>query len=420
MQYQRLAVACALATSLALTGCGGKGGSRAVQALNVDVANAKQQTIATFVTLDGQIAPLEQSTLSFQQAGPVTVMAVNVGDRVSAGQLLAQIDPSTLSAQLSAAQSTAEQAAASARGAQVGLPIAQQSNSSALSTAKAALDNAKLQYDQNQSLFKQGYVSQQQLEVSRSAYVQAQSSYNSAVAGQGNDVVTAQNVKASLAQAQAASAQAQVLRTQLGQTALYAPFSGVVTARMLDPGAMAGPGTPALSVSRVDSVWINVNVPDEDLSFVKAGSLVTFTSSSLPGKTFSGRLETVNAVPTAGTLSYLARMKYANPGAVLRGGMLVTVTIPKERHDDAIVVPRSAVAQDDSGSSVFVVGDDNKAKQVPVKLGLQTDTVSEVISPDVKVGTKVITTRPDALQNDSPVAIGNGAAPKAASSGAPQ
>ncbi|MDQ2992473.1 MAG: biotin/lipoyl-binding protein, partial [Candidatus Eremiobacteraeota bacterium] len=179
MQYQRLAVACALAASLALTGCGGgKGGGKPPTALNVDVARARQQTIATFVTLDGQIAPLEESTLSFQQAGPISSVSVNVGDHVSAGQLLAQIDPSTLSAQLSAAESSAAQAAASARGAQAGLPIARQSNASTLLTAKAALDNAKLQYDQNQSLFKQGYVSQQQLEVSRSAYVQAQSQYN--------------------------------------------------------------------------------------------------------------------------------------------------------------------------------------------------------------------------------------------------
>jgi len=412
MHYQRLAVACALAASVALTGCGGgNGGGRGPQALNVDVVSAKEQTIATFVTLDGQVAPLEESTLSFQQSGPVSRVAVNVGDRVSAGQLLASIDPSTLEAQLAAAESSAAQAAASARGAQAGLPIAQQSNASTLSTAKAALDSAKLQYDQNQSLFKQGYVSQQQLEAARATYVQAQSAYNTAFAGKANDVVSAQNVKASMAQAQAASAQAQVLRTQLGQTALYAPFDGVVTARMLDPGAMAGPGSPALTVSRVDTVWVNVNVPDEDLPYVRPGSIVDFVSSSLPGKTFSGRVDTVNAVPTAGTLSYLAKMRKPNPGSLLRGGMLVTVTIPKERHPNAIVVPRSAVAQSDAGTSVFVVGDDDKAKEVKVKVGLQTDTLAEISGPGIRPGVKVITTRPDALQNGSLVAV-SGAAPK--------
>lgn len=418
MQYQRLAVACALAASVALTGCGGgKGGGRGPQPLNVDVAAAKEQTIATYVTLDGQVAPLEESTLSFQQSGPVARVDVNVGDRVTAGQLLAQIDPSTLEAQLAAAEGTAAQAAASARGAQVGLPIAQQSNASTLSTAKAALDSAKLQYDQNQQLFKQGYVSQQQLESARAAYVQAQSAYNTAVAGKANDVVSAQNVKASLAQAQAASAQAQVLRTELGQTALYAPFDGVVTARMLDPGSMAGPGSPALTVSRIDTVWINVNVPDEDLPYVHAGSTVSFVSSSLPGKSFTATVSTVNAVPTAGTLSYLAKMRKPNPGDVLRGGMLVTVTIPKERHENAIVVPRSAVAQSDSGSSVFIVGPDDKAKEVPVKVGLQTDTLTEVTGSGIRAGTKVITTRPDALQNGSLVAISNGTPKPQASAG---
>ena len=419
MQYQRLAIASAIAASLAFTGCGGgNGGGPKQQALNVDVASAKRQTIATFVTLDGQIAPLEESTMSFQQSGPVNRVAVNVGDRVSSGQLLASIDPSTLQAQLAAAEGTAAQAAASARGAQVGLPIAQQSNASTLATAKAALDSAQLQYNQNQSLFKQGYVSQQQLETSHAMFVQAQSAYNSAVVGQAGDVVSGENVKASVASAQAASAQARVLRTELGQTAIYAPFDGVVTARFLDPGAMAGPGTPALKVSRVDAVWVNVNVPDEDLAFVHAGSVVTFTSSSLPGKSFTGHVDTVNAVPTAGTLSYLARLREPNPTLILRGGMLVSVTIPKERHDEAVVVPRSAVAQGDNGSSVFVVGSDNKAVQVPVKIGLQTDTLSEVISAKVQPGTKVITTRPDALQNGSLVATANGAPNPQPSSGA--
>jgi RND family efflux transporter MFP subunit len=408
MQYQRLAIVSALAAALMLNGCGGQS-ARGPQPLNVDATTAQRRDIATFITLDGQISPLEESTLSFQQSGPVSAVPVNIGDRVSAGQLLARIDPSNIQAQLAQADAAASASAASAQGAVVGLPIAKQSNASTLATAKAALDNAKLNYDQNRQLFSQGYVSQQQLEGSRSLYVQAQSTYSSAVAGQQNNEVSTQNVKASLAQAQASAAQANVFRTQLSQTALYAPFDGVVTARLMDPGAMAGPGSPVLKVSRVDTVWVNINVPDEDLTYVRASSTITFTTSSLPGKSFTGRIDTVNAVPTQGTLSYLARLRQNNPGSLLRGGMLVTATIPKQRHLNAIVVPRSAVASNDKGTAVFIV-QDGKAVSVPVQVGLQTDTLSEVISPKVTAGTQVITTRPDALQDGSAVAV-NGAAP---------
>jgi RND family efflux transporter MFP subunit len=160
-----------------------------------------------------------------------------------------------------------------------------------------------------------------------------------------------------------------------------------------------------LAISRVDTVWININVPDDDLPYVRAGSPVSFSSSSLPGKSFSATIGTVNAVPTTGTLSYLARVQMVNPGDVLRGGMLVTASVPKESRSSTIVVPRTAVAQSDKGDIVYVVGKDSKAEAVPVRVGIQTDTEAEVLSSAIQPGTKVITTRPDALKDGSVVAI---------------
>lgn len=409
MHYQRLAIV-TLALTVSLAGCGKGQQQKGPMPLNVDVASAQRRDIATSITLDGQIAPLEQSTLAFQQSGPIAAVYVNVGDRVSAGELLAKIDDSTLRAQLSQAQAQAAQQSASAQGAQIGLPVQQQQNSAALATAKAALDNAQLVYNQDLQLYKQGYVSQSQLASARSQYVQAQNQYNNAQIGLRNNAVSAQNVRAAQAGASAAAAQANVLRTQIGQTALFAPYDGVITQRMMDPGAMASPASPVLAISRVASVWININVPDEDLAYVHPGSIVHFTSSSIPGKTFTARVNTVNAVPSQGTLSYLARIQMANGGDVLRGGMLVTATLPKEAHNNAIVVPRTAVAQSDKGNSVFIINGD-KAEEVPVRVGIQTDTLAEVTSPKVQAGTKVITTRPDALKDGSVVAVNSPAGP---------
>jgi multidrug efflux pump subunit AcrA (membrane-fusion protein) len=84
-------------------------------------------------------------------------------------------------------------------------------------------------------------------------------------------------------------------------------------------------------------------------------------------------------VPTAGTLSYLARLEVENPGYVLRGGMLVTVTVTRARAEGAIVVPRSAVAQTPQGNVVYIVSQ-GKAQAVPVGVGVQTDALSQVIS----------------------------------------
>jgi HlyD family secretion protein len=413
MHYQRLGIA-VLAATLALSGCGKGGGAMQTPPLSVDAAAATRQNIATYITLDGQIAPFEQSTLAFQQSGTVVKVTVNIGDVVHKGALLAQIDPATLQAQLSQAQAQASQQDASAKGAAVGLPVQTQTNNAAVVTAKASLENAKLVYEQNKQLYKQGYVSQTALQQSEASYVQAQSTYNNSVVGLRNNVVSAENVKAQQASAVAASAQANVLSTQLSQTTVYAPFEGVISNRLLDPGAYASPSQPVLQISRTDIVWINVNVPDEDLAFVRPGTVMRFKTSSLPDKTFTERIQTVNAVPTSGTLSYLARLQMNNPGDVLRGGMLIDATLVKQQANDAIVVPRSAVAQDQTGSTVYMI-DGNKAVAVPVRVGVETDTMAQVMSPRITAGTQVITTRPDALKDGSVVAVNNGqAAPASA------
>ncbi|HET9095358.1 MAG TPA: efflux RND transporter periplasmic adaptor subunit [Candidatus Baltobacteraceae bacterium] len=405
MQYYRLAVAGLLAATVVLGGCAGQAQQRGPVALDVEAAQAQRRDIATYLTLDGQVSPLEESTLSFQQSGPVSAVYVNQGDPVSAGELLAKIDDSTLRAQLAQVEAQIAQASSQAQSSALNVPITQQQTTQAAASAKAALANAKLTYDQDMQLYKQGYVSQSQLEQARSQYVAAQSQYNTALANQGSTGIQSSNAAAARQAVRAAQAQANVLRTEISQTSLYAPFEGIVTARLMDPGAMASPGTPALKVSKVNTVWVNVNIPDVDLSYVHAGTPITFTASQLGQRSFTGTIATVNAVPTQGTLSYQARIRQPNPDSALRGGMLVSVTIQKARHRDAIVVPRQAVAQTDQGSNVFIIGKDDKAVQVPVQVGLQTDTLSEVISPRVGPGTRVITTRPDALQNGSLVAV---------------
>jgi len=415
MDHQRSAIA-VLAATVALTGCGQGNQQHGPMALNVDVAAAQRRDIATYITLDGQIAPLEQSTLAFQQSGTVTQMLVNVGDVVRNGQFIAKIDDSVLKAQYGQAQAQASQQSASARGAQVGLPVQQNANNVAVQTNEAALRNAKLIYNQDQQLYKQGYVSQAQLENARAAYVQAQSNYSNAQMGVQNNVVSEQNVKASVAQAQAAAANAHILSTQIAQTTLYAPYEGVITQRLVDPGAFASPQVPIYAIARVDRVWVNINVPDEDLGYVRPGSTVSFVSSSLPGRTFVARVGTVNAVPTQGTLSYLARINMLNPNDTLRGGMLITATIPKESRKNTIVIPRTAIAQTQGGNSVFIVNG-NKAEEVPVRVGVQTDTLSEVLSPRIQPGTQVITTRPDALKDGSVVAVASNANAPAGSNG---
>ena len=459
MLRSQRAFAAAVLSAVALSACGHSAAGPAGPApLAVDVTRAQRQDIATYLSLDGQITPLQQATLSTQQSGTVTAVYANEGQRVGSGQLLAKLDDSTLRAQL-AQQMAIESQATAQLGTQTlqGNVTPSQASSTVatatqqlttaknnLSTAQAALVNAKLVYDGNEQLYKQGYVSQTAQEASRASYVQAQQTISSAQAAQqqaqvalesakaqGTNAVPIQNQVIAGARATLKSAQAQVklLQTQIAQTSLMSPFEGVITQRLLDPGAFASPNQPILQISQIASVYVNVNVPDNDLAYVRKATPISFTSSSVPGRTFSGSVYDVNATPTSGTLSYRARIVMPNPDGTLRGGMLVSVSVRKEYHPGAIVVPLTAIVQSANGSAVYTIapmpappggpppGAGAKpggpspgmptfalAKLVPVKLGLQTDTQAQVTSPLITVGTTVITTRPDALADKSVVA----------------
>jgi HlyD family secretion protein len=454
------AIVVATTCAVVLAGCGNSGGGRGgPPPIAVDVAAAQRGDIATYLALDGQISPLQQATLSTQQSGTVAAVYVTEGTRVRRGELLAKIDDSTQRAQLLQAQGQVAQAQASLQGQTLQNPITSQTVSSAVTTAEqnlnaarntlvsdqAAESNAKLVYTQNKELISQGYVSQTAAEQSRAAYVAAQqatqiartqvtaaqASLDSARRNLGQTGIQTQTVAAAKGTLESQQGQVKLLQTEIAQTNLTAPFDGVITQRLLDPGAYAGPNAPILQVSQIDTVYVNVNVPDEDLGFVRKGTSVSFTTSSAPGKTFSGTVYDVNATPTTGTLSYRARLVQRNPDDTLRGGMLVTVQVVKARHTNTIIVPRTALIEGERGASVFTLVDPpgpapaagpaggaqqpviKQAKAVPVEVGLETDTLVEIRSPDVPAGTAVITTRPDALQDKSIVAMSASSAPGA-------
>jgi multidrug efflux pump subunit AcrA (membrane-fusion protein) len=408
----------ALAAALVLAGCGGGKKQDGPPPLAVEVGKVARQDLATYANLDGQIAPVQESLLSTPQSGNVLSVEVHEGDRVRKGELLAKLDDSTLRAQLAGNEADLAQNRAKLQSAQVQAPISAvgynsslETSRNALATAQAALANAQLVYKSNQDLYPKGYVSQTALEQSRSQYVSAQQQVNTAKAdlaraeqNMQSTQVDRATVDAARAAVESSAAAVQLLKAQIAQTNIVAPFDGVVTQRLLDPGSFASANAPVVRVSQLDPVYVNFNVPDDLLSYVKAGTPVAFSTSSLGSRRFNATVASVNATPTQGTLSYRAQIRQPNPDGSLRGGMLVTVRARKDYRAQTTVVPRTAVESGEAGSFIYAVKD-GKADKLPVKVGLQTDTLSEVTGPGVVPGLDIITTRPDALQNGSVVAV---------------
>ncbi|MBD5633565.1 MAG: efflux RND transporter periplasmic adaptor subunit, partial [Candidatus Eremiobacteraeota bacterium] len=174
-------------------------------------------------------------------------------------------------------------------------------------------------------------------------------------------------------------------------------------------------------LSQIDPTYVDFNLKDVDLAYVHEGTLVSFGTSAQPGRQYRGAVKTINAVPTAGTLLYRARMVVRNPDYSLRGGMLVNVRVMKAEHRNVLVAPRDAVTQNDGKGELFAVVPDDaasaapvpqpsgsappkmRARRVSVRTGLQTNTYIEIVSPNVHEGMAIVATRPDALQDKMPI-----------------
>ena len=424
-------LALAALVAIGSTGCAKKAMQMTdTAALSVTTAKAHRGDLAQRLSLTGVVAAKAQANLSSVITGQVLAVNVNVGDRVSEGQVLVRIDDSTLRAQLQ--QNEGSLAAARARLAQlrsgdVGAVASAEAN---LDSARVADQTAQNNVRRNKQLLAQGYVSQAAVDESEQAAAAAQAQLRSAeVAAQnaslgGHTASAAQSEIRSLEAAVAeAAGSVQLTQAQMAQAVVTAPFSGLVTQRSVDPGTLAVPGTPLVQVSDLNPVYVNVGIPEENLPYIHPQTSVDVSIASLPGRVWPGSVSAVNSATTQGTLSYLARVILPNGDMALKAGMVANVSFVQAQHHGVTIVPRSAVFQGENGDAVYVLTKaadckcDGKAKLVAVRSGLQTDTQSEVSGAGIGPGTVIIVQRPDQLKDGSPVSVSSagGLAPSASS-----
>ena len=406
-------LACAAASTLAA--CGGHSSTPAAagqqSSLPVTAQSVRVGTLTSTFSLTGTVVPARQADLASVESGTIRSVNVQIGDRVRAGQLLVQIDDATLQAQL--AQDNASLVEARAR-----LRQTQATNAGTALTTNASLDSAQVAFNaadanlqRDEQLFHQGYISQASLDQAHSQYASAESDLRTAQVAAQNASLSSHDTSA--AQADVASmvaavsqgeAAVQAVQTQIAQAAVTAPFDGIVTQRNVDPGSLASPGTQLVQVSELDPAFVDVGVPDEDLQYVRTGSRAAIAIDAVPGKTWRGQVQNLNAAAGQGTLTYLARIALPNSDLALKAGMVADVTFVAARHAHALIVPRGAVLSTDNGTAVYVV-QDGKAKLRQVSVLLETQTDAQVTGSGIQAGTVVITERPDALSDGSPVKI---------------
>jgi RND family efflux transporter MFP subunit len=416
-------------------GCGSHAAPPPPPPVAVQTTTIERRTLATYESLDGTVDPFLSANLAPQQSGTLVAIYANEGDRVHKGEVLAKIDDSILRATLTQQQATDVQNVAKLQQSKIQLPITTVSNDAALVQARRTLAlqvktqiadaanvaNTKLTYDADADLLKQGFVAKSVYEQARAAYVLAQQTLaqdndklvqdRAAVAEAQQNLANTPLQQQVIAQNRGAVSQSQGLVQQyqaaVSQTTINAPFDGVVTARTLDPGSYASPSQAIYAVSQIDPIYVDFNVKDTDLAYVRTGKAVSFATSANPSRRYSGTVADVNAVPTTGTLLYRARIVEPNHDYSLRGGLEVSVRVTTQLHRDTLTVPRAAVIQNGSDGTIYSVennGGQTVLRNRTVHLGLQTTGYVEVSGGGIRAGMPIVLNQTDNLHDGLAVA----------------
>ncbi len=287
------------------------------------------------LVLPGNVQALTEAPILARSTGYVKDRLVDIGDRVKAGQLLANIEAPELDQQVDQAEAAVKQ-------------------------AQAALDQAMANYDQGKSnlslakvtaqrygnLASKGVVSRQDNDQYQSAYEASQSQ------------VAALDKGVAAARSAVVSSQANLgrLREMQAYKQIKAPFDGVVTVRNVDVGALITAGNTLLyRIAQIGTLRTYVNVPQADADSVKVGQTAKLTVSNMPGHVYLGRVARTASALDPATRTLLVEVQVPNTAGDLLPGMYADVDLNIPVLDPPISLPADALVVRADGTQVAVL-----------------------------------------------------------------
>jgi len=313
------------------------------------------------LVLPGTMQAYEESPIYARTNGYLLRWYKDIGSRISQGELLADIDTPEVDQELMQARANRQQ-------------------------ILAQLDLAKINADRYTSLRKTDSVSQEEADQQASGYQQA---------------------KANLA---AADANVRRLEELESFKHVYAPFSGVLTKRTVDPGALINAGVNGAAgkelfdVARVDPLRVYVSVPQSYAPSIKTGMEAVVTLQEFPGQVFTGAVaRTAEAIdPTTRTL--LTEVDVPNKKGQLLPGSYGEVHFHVGENAQKVTIPVNAMLFRQEGARVAVVGGDGKVRLQPISIGRDYGTTLEILG-GVGTGDRVVINPADSLQDGQQVNV---------------
>jgi len=325
----------------------------------VDVVRAQRSDASQHVTFPGNVQPFVETPIYARTAGYLTKWYVDIGGRVQAGQLLALIDTPEVDQQLRQAEAAQLQ-------------------------AEANLDLAKTTAERWQNLLKSDGVSQQEVDQNVSAY------------------------KARQADFQAAIANVDRLKYLQSFQRVTAPFSGVVTARSVDIGALIANGNSQqlFKLAQINVLRVYVNVPEPYGNDMRPGIPAELRVAEFVNRTFVGKVvRTAGAIDSA-SRTLLTEVDVPNPKGEILPGAYAEVAFHLNGGAQPLVIPSNTLIFRSAGSQVGVV-ENNHARLRSVTIGRDFGASLEIVS-GLRDSDEVILNPPDSLRDGQLVAVQRG------------
>lgn len=312
----------------------------------VETAEVTRMNIKSSISATGVISPVNSVEVSPKITARISTVAVKENDRVEKGQVVATLDGKDYAAKKDQAQ--------------------------------YKLTNAQLKYERAKALYEAGAGSKQDLDNAQFEYDTAASSLSEA-------------------------------ESDVAETVITAPMSGVVVGEPKTPGTMAVQGnsspTVIMRIADTGTKQIIAKVDETDIGKIKVGQDATFTVDSYTNKTFTAHVSKISqtdttyswdttnttsssAASSASVIYYYVTLDVDDPNDDLRLGMTARVDIITSQKENALVVPIAALKTNNSGSYVVVVHDDGSTENVMVQTGIYSDDYVEITS-GLSVGDKV-------------------------------
>ena len=200
-----------------------------------------------------------------------------------------------------------------------------------------------------------------------------------------------------------ARAQHRMATLELSYTTVTAPIPGIIASRSIKTGNCVQINTPIFRIVDNSKLEATLNVPEREISTLKAGQPVQLTADALPGQDFTGIVDRISPAVDVGSGTFRVVCSFVGDGSALQPGMFSRLRIDYDKRADALVVPRSALLDDEGEPAVFAVRA-GKAARVAVKTGYMDGEWVE-IREGLKAGDGVVTAGKIALRDGTPVEV---------------